>query len=159
MFANGTKPYINLLWVVLPFVVRRSEWKVRFSRAVYAVLTAAGALALTFGVEQYGTLLRHNYGAIARQGGTTVNGGAQLLFVLKNPLRYIAVLLGTLYENDGFIGQLGLFGWKDMPVAFISDRAAGGAGGGASARRLPMPWAAAAPACCRCSVSSTPWAR
>ncbi len=64
--------------------------------------------------------MRHNYGAIARQGGTTVNGGAQLLFVLKNPLRYIAVLLGTLYENDGFIGQLGLFGWKDMPVAFIS---------------------------------------
>ena len=120
VFANGTKPYINLLWVVLPFVVRRSEWKVRFSRAVYAVLTAAGALALTFGVEQYGTLLRHNYGAIARQGGTAVNGGTQLLFVLKNPLRYIAVLLGTLYENDGFIGQLGLFGWKDMPVAFIS---------------------------------------
>ena len=68
VFANGTKPYINLLWVVLPFVVRRSEWKVRFSRAVYAVLTAAGALALTFGVEQYGTLLRHNYGAIARHG-------------------------------------------------------------------------------------------
>ena len=120
VFANGTKPYINLLWVVLPFVVRRSEWKVRFSRAVYAVLTAAGALALTFGVEQYGTLLRHNYGAIARQGGTTVNGGAQLLFVLKNPLRYIAVLLGTLYENDGFIGQLGLFGWKDMPVALCA---------------------------------------
>ena len=77
VFANGTKPYINLLWVVLPFVVRRSEWKVRFSRALYAVLTAAGALALTFGVEQYSTLLRHNYGAIARQGGTTENGGAQ----------------------------------------------------------------------------------
>lgn len=120
VFANGTKPYINLLWVVLPLVVRKTEWKVRFSRAVYAVLTAVGALALTLGVEQYGTLLRHNYGTIARQGGTTVNGGAQLLFVLKNPLRYIAVLLGTLYENDGFIGQLGLFGWKDLPVAFIS---------------------------------------
>ena len=120
VFANGTKPYINLLWVVLPLVLRKSEWKVRFSRTVYAVLTAAGALALTLGVEQYGTLLRHNYGAIARQGGTTVNGGAQLLFVLKNPLRYIAVLLGTLYENDGFLGQLGLFGWKDMPIAFIS---------------------------------------
>lgn len=56
MFANGTKPYINLLWVVLPLILRKSEWKVRFSRAVYAVLTAAGALALTLGVEQYGTL-------------------------------------------------------------------------------------------------------
>lgn len=82
VFANGTKPYINLLWVVLPLILRKSEWKVRFSHAVYAVLTAAGALALTLGVEQYGTLLRHNYGAIARQGGTTVNGGAQLLLSL-----------------------------------------------------------------------------
>ena len=120
VFANGTKPYINLLWVVLPLVVRKSEWKVRLNRAVCTVLTLAGSLALTLGVEQYGTLLRHNYGTIARQGGTAVNGGEQLLFVLKNPLRYIAVLLGTLYENNGFIGQLGLFGWKDMPVAFIS---------------------------------------
>ncbi len=121
VFANGTKPYINLLWVVLPLVVvRKNEWKARLNRAWYTVGTLAGALLLTQIVEQYGTLLRHNYGTIARQGGSTVNGGAQLLFVLKNPLRYIAVLLGTLYENDGFLGQLGLFGWKDMPVAFLN---------------------------------------
>ena len=121
VFANGTKPYINLLWVVLPLVVvRRGEWKARLNRAWYTVGTLAGALLLTQIVEQYGTLLRHNYGTIARQGGSTVNGGAQLLFVLKNPLRYIAVLLGTLYENDGFLGQLGLFGWKDIPVAFLN---------------------------------------
>ena len=77
MFANGTKPYINLLWVVLPLVVvRRTEWKARLNRAWYAVGTLAGALAATqIGVEQYGTLLRHNYGTIARQGGSTVNGG------------------------------------------------------------------------------------
>ena len=68
VFANGTKPYINLLWVVLPLVVRKSEWKVRLNRAVCTVLTLAGSLALTLGVEQYGTLLRHNYGTIARQG-------------------------------------------------------------------------------------------
>ena len=121
VFANGTKPYINLLWVVLPLVVvRRDEWKARLNRVWYTVGTLAGVLLLTQIVEQYGTLMRHNYGAIARQGGSTVNGGAQLLFVLKNPLRYIAVLLGTLYENDGFLGQLGLFGWKDMPVAFLN---------------------------------------
>ena len=121
VFANGTKPYINLLWVVLPLVVvRKNEWKASRNRAWYTVGTLAGALLLTQIVEQYGTLLRHNYGTIARQGGSTVNGGAQLLFVLKNPLRYIAVLLGTLYENDVFLGQLGLFGWKDMPVAFLN---------------------------------------
>ena len=121
VFANGTKPYINLLWVVLPLVaVHKDEWKAKLNRAWYTVATLAGSLLLTQIVEQYGTLLRHNYGAIARQGGSTVNGGAQLLFVLKNPLRYIAVLLGTLYENDGFLGQLGLFGWKDMPIAFLN---------------------------------------
>lgn len=121
VFANGTKPYINLLWVLLPLVVvHKDAWKARLSRAWYTVGTLAGALLMTQIVEQYGTLLRRNYGAIARQGGTTVNGAEQLLFVLKNPLRYIAVLLGTLYENDGFLGQLGLFGWKDMPIAFLN---------------------------------------
>ena len=120
VFANGTKPYLNLLWVVLPLVVAKSDWKAKGSRPVWAGICAVGSLALTVFVEQYGVLMRHNYGTIARQGGAAVNGGQQLGFILSNPLRYIAVLLGTLYENDGFLGQLGLFGWKDLPVSFLS---------------------------------------
>ena len=120
VFANGTKPYLNLLWVVLPLVVAKPDWKAKGSRPVWAGICAAGSLALTVFVEQYGVLMRHNYGTIARQGGAAVNGGQQLGFILSNPLRYIAVLLGTLYENDGFLGQLGLFGWKDLPVSFLS---------------------------------------
>ena len=120
IFANGTKPYLNLLWVVLPLLLTKKEWKAKGNRLAWAGLCLAGSLALTLLVENYGVLLRHNYGTIARQGGEAVNGGAQLAFVLSNPLRYLAVLLGTLYENDGFLGQLGLFGWKDMPIAFLS---------------------------------------
>lgn len=120
IFANGTKPYLNLLWVVLPLLPTKKEWKAKGSRLLWAAVCAAGALALTMAVEQYGVLMRHNYGTIARQGGEAVNGGEQLAFILSNPLRYLAVLLGTLYENDGFVGQLGLFGWKDLPVAFLS---------------------------------------
>ena len=120
IFANGTKPYLNLLWVVLPLVLAKREWKAKGSRPVWAGICAAGSLALTLFVEQYGVLMRHNYGAIARQGGAAVNGGEQLLFILSHPLRYLAVLLGTLYENEGFLGQLGLFGWKDLPIAFLS---------------------------------------
>ena len=120
IFANGTKPYLNLLWVVLPLLLTRTQWKAKGKRIAWAGICAAGSLALTLVVENYGVLMRHNYGTIARQGGEAVNGGAQLAFVLSNPLRYLAVLLGTLYENDGFLGQLGLFGWKDMPVAFLS---------------------------------------
>ena len=72
VFANGTKPYINLLWVVLPLMLyAKSEWKARFSRAVVRRADRWRAhWLLTLGVEQYGTLLRHNYGAIARQGGS-----------------------------------------------------------------------------------------
>lgn len=120
IFANGTKPYLNLLWVVLPLLIARRDWKAKASRPVWAAICAGGSLAITLFVEQYGVLMRHNYGTIARQGGTAVNGGEQLAFILSNPLRYLAVLLGTLYENDGFLGQLGLFGWKDMPIAFLS---------------------------------------
>ena len=80
----------------------------------------AGALAATLLVEWYGTAFRFNYPTIARQGGSTVNGGQQLAFVLANPLRTLAVFWGTLAENDFFIGQLGLFGWKDLPVNWLN---------------------------------------
>lgn len=120
IFANGTKPYLNLLWVVLPLLPTKKEWKAKGSRLLWAGICAAGALALTMAVEQYGVQMRFNYGTIARQGGSAVNGGEQLVFILSNPLRYLAVLLGTLYENDGFLGQLGLFGWKDLPISFLS---------------------------------------
>ena len=77
-----------------------------------------GSLAAAGLVEWYGAAFRHGYPAvIARQGGEAVNGAQQLGFILRNPLRYLAVVLGTLYENDGFLGQLGLFGWKDLPLA------------------------------------------
>ena len=120
IFANGPKPYLNLLWVALPLLLAKREWTAKGSRGAWVALCAAGSLAMTLFVEQYGVLMRHNYGTIARQGGAAVNGGGQLAFILQNPLRYIAVLLGTLYENDGFLGQTGLFGWKDLPIAFLN---------------------------------------
>ena len=120
VFANGTKPYINLLWVLLPLTVRKREWKAKRSRGVWCGSMLAGSLALTLFVEQYGTLLRRHYGLIARQGGEAVNGGQQLAFILRNPLRYLAVLWGTLYENQGFLGQLGVFGWRDLPIPVIN---------------------------------------
>lgn len=75
-------------------------------------------MAVTLLTEWYGTAFRYNYPMIERQGGSTVNGGEQLAFVLRNPLRTIAAFWGTLGENDFFIGQLGLFGWKDLPISF-----------------------------------------
>ena len=120
VFANGAKPYLNLLWAALPLLLPKRAWQPRRPRALWAGACLALSLALTVFVEQYGVLMRHNYGVIARQGGEAVDGLGQLGFILQNPLRYLAVLLGTLYENDFFIGQLGLFGWKDLPIAFLN---------------------------------------
>lgn len=120
VFVNIAKPYLNLLWPLLPLLLTRGEHKAKGKRWQWLAATLAGALCATMLVEWYGTAFRHNYPVIARQGGETVSGGAQLGFILSNPLRYLAVVLGTLYENDFFVGQLGLFGWKDLPVALLN---------------------------------------
>lgn len=120
VWVNIAKPWLNLLWIMPPLLVTRFEFKAKGKRWQWLLGTLAGALLVSWLVVWYGNAFRHNYPVIARQGGETVNGGAQLAFVLGNPLRYIAVLLGTLYENDFFLGQLGLFGWKDLPVALLN---------------------------------------
>ena len=121
VFVNIAKPYLNLLWALLPLALLASRcWKARGRRWLWTAGMAAGALAATLGVETYGRLMRHNYPVIARQGGQAVDGMAQLLFVLRNPLRTVATFLGTLYENEGFLGQLGVFGWKDLPVPLLN---------------------------------------
>ena len=120
IFVNVAKPYLNLLWALPVLLVTAHQWKARGRRWQWVVAMLAGALAATLLVEWYGTAFRFNYPTIARQGGSTVNGGQQLAFVLANPLRTLAVFWGTLAENDFFIGQLGLFGWKDLPVNWLN---------------------------------------
>ena len=120
VFVNIAKPYLNLLWPLLPFLVCRAQWKAKGRRRWWWLGTTAAALAVTLFTEWYGTAMRHNYEFIARQGGETVHGGQQLAFILANPLRYLSVLIGTLYENEFFVGQLGLFGWKDLSIPMLS---------------------------------------
>ncbi|MDD4850242.1 MAG: DUF2142 domain-containing protein [Gemmiger sp.] len=118
--VNIAKPYLNLLWVLLPLCLPKARFCAKGRRWAWGLAMLAGCLAATGLVEWYGTVFRYHYDVIARMGGEDVNQLAQLRFVLANPLRYLAVLVGTLYENDFFIGQLGLFGWKDMPIALLN---------------------------------------
>lgn len=120
VYVNIAKPYLNLLWVLLPLLVALPAWRAKGRRWQWSLGMTTGSLAATLLVEWYGTALRHNYPVIARQGGEAVNGGQQLAFVLSNPLRTVAAFLGTLYENDFFIGQLGVFGWKDLPIPLLN---------------------------------------
>lgn len=118
--VNIAKPYLNLLWVLLPLALPRERFCAKGKRWMWLAAMLAGALGVTLFTEWYGTAFRCNYDAIARMGGQDVDQLAQLRFILANPLRYLAVLMGTLYENDFFIGQLGLFGWKDLPIALLN---------------------------------------
>ena len=120
VWVNIAKPYINLLWAFLPLILLREAFCARGRRWQWTAGMLAVSLAVTRLVEWYGAAFRYHYGAIGRMGGEDVDQLAQLLFILKNPLRYLAVLLGTLYENDFFIGQLGVFGWKDLPIACLN---------------------------------------
>lgn len=120
IFVNIAKPYLNLLWVLPIFLVAKREWHAKGRRPLWALGSFGGAMAVTLLTEWYGTAFRYSYPIIERQGGSTVNGGEQLAFALRNPLRTIAAFWGTLGENDFFIGQLGLFGWKDLPISFLN---------------------------------------
>lgn len=120
VYVNIAKPYLNLLWVLPILLVAKQEWHAKGRRPLWALGSFGGAVAVTLLTEWYGSAFRSNYPVIERQGGSTVNGGAQLAFVLHNPLRTIAAFWGTLAENDFFAGQLGLFGWKDLPVNFLN---------------------------------------
>ena len=119
VLMNVAKPYLNLLWVVLPLILPRRAWKTRWKKWQVALAALAGALLVTRCIEWYGVAFRHNYGTIERmiEG---VEQLPQLAFILSNPLRYIAVLFGTLYENEFFIGQLGVFGSLDLPIPLLN---------------------------------------
>ena len=119
VLMNVAKPYLNLLWVVLPLILPRRAWKTRWKKWQVALVSLAGALAVTRFIEWYGVAFRSNYGEIERmiEG---VEQLPQLAFILSNPLRYLAVLAGTLYENEFFLGQLGVFGSLDLPIPLLN---------------------------------------
>ncbi len=118
--VNIAKPYLNLLWALLPLCLPRARYAAKGKRWAWTAGMLGGAAAVTLLTEWYGRVFRFHYEVIARMGGQDVDQLAQLRFILSNPLRFLAVLWGTLYENQGFIGQLGLFGWKDMPIDALS---------------------------------------
>lgn len=123
LMMNSAKPYLNLLWLALPLILPRSAWKTRWKKWQVAAVSLAAALLLTRLVEWYGVAFRANYpdAAFDRMlGAEVVSQMGQLRFILGNLPRYAAVMLGTLYENQFFIGQLGVFGWLDLPIPLLN---------------------------------------
>lgn len=120
VLMNAVKPWISLLWLLLPLVLPKKAWKVRLKKWHLAAAGVAGAVGMTLFVEWYGNAMRLNYPEIGRMlGSDVVNGGQQLAFVLQNIPRTISVFLGTLYENTLYFGQLGVFGALDLEIPMV----------------------------------------
>lgn len=116
---------VNILWMALPFLLPQSAWKCKTKKwqAALAVFGLSVCAFLLF--SWYGTAFRVHYPVIGRTLGDTVNQAEQIKFVLSNPLRFLAVIAGTLYENGFFIFRMGLFGGLDMPIEAVSALSAG----------------------------------
>lgn len=119
LLMNVAKPWINLLWLFGLLFVPRENWRAR--RRPWAVLgvSAAAAFAVIAACTLYGRVFRSNYGEVGRMLGEAVSTAGQLSFVLHNPLRTLAVLWGTLYENAFFLPGLGSFGALDVQVPAV----------------------------------------
>ena len=119
LVMNTIKPWINLLWLAALWCVPRKNWQPRLRRWLAVLLALAAAVCISRFVDWYGAAFRSGYPEIGRQMADADMLG-QLKFVLSNPLRYAAVVVGTLYENRLFLGQLGVFGALDLPIELVN---------------------------------------
>lgn len=112
-----------IVFIPLVFCVLKEKWRVKIkdrsvSRFAYLVFVIIVFLIVYEGMGLYVKAFS-NYGEIPR----TMSGSdpaAQLVFILKNPLRYAAVFADTLKNNSFFLFSGGLLGWLDVNLPLIN---------------------------------------
>ena len=107
-----------IVFILLLLLLPKGRWNVKIKRWQFAAIVLAVFLVVYEGMGLLVGLLS-NYGVIERPMSDS-NPAAQLMFVLKNPLRYFVVFLDTMRNNSFFISTGGLFGWIDVDIKVIS---------------------------------------
>ena len=112
-----------IVFFLLVLCVPKDKWQVKIkdkniSRIAYAVFAFIVLVIFYKGMEVYVQLFS-NYGEIPRTMSDT-DPMAQLIFVIKNPLRYVAVFVDTLKNNSFFLFSGGLLGWLDVNLPLIN---------------------------------------
>ncbi len=116
---NVTKPWINLLWAFGVLFIKKDAWRAKLKRWAVCAVTFGSGVAVTALCTWYGRSFRFNYGEVGRMLDD-VGPLEQLLFVLRNPMRTLAVMWGTLTENQFFLTGLGQFGALDTYVPAVA---------------------------------------
>ncbi|MBP0980278.1 MAG: DUF2142 domain-containing protein, partial [Oscillospiraceae bacterium] len=112
-----------IVFFLLIFCIPKEKWTVQLkdkniSRLVYLAFSLFVFVLFYKGMEIYVQLFS-NYGEIPRTMSDS-NPMEQLIFVLKNPLRYVAVFADTLKNNAFFLFSGGLLGWIDVNLPLIN---------------------------------------
>ncbi len=112
-----------VVFFLLIFCIPKEKWQVKMkqkdiSRFVYLAFSVMILLLIYKGMDIYVQMFS-NYGEIPRTMSDT-DPAAQLIFILKNPLRYAAVFADTLKNNAFFLFSGGMLGWLDVNLPLIN---------------------------------------
>ena len=112
-----------IVFFLLVLCIPKEKWQVNLknrniSRLVYLAFALVVLVLFYKGMEIYVQLFS-NYGEIPRTMSDT-DPAAQLMFILRNPLRYGAVFADTLKNNAFFLFSGGTLGWLDVNLPLIN---------------------------------------
>ena len=107
-----------IVFALLLILMDNSKWKLKRKKWQYFVIVFITFFVVYQGMG-YAVALLSNYGVIER---TMIDSNpmAQLMFIIKNPLRYVVVFLDTLRNNSFFLFSGGLLGWIDVDIRIVS---------------------------------------
>ncbi len=109
----------NILWVFLILILPKHAYKTKIKKWQTALIGAA-FFAFYYGFNTvYNMFAINGFGEIGRMLDN-VSPSEQIQFVLSNFVSVIARFWGTVFENDFFLSQLGVFGTIDTPIALIN---------------------------------------
>ncbi len=112
-----------IVFLPLAYCVPKEKWQVKLknkniSRLIYLAFTVVLFVVVYQGMAAYVSAFS-NFGEIPRTMENT-DPAAQLMFIIRNPLRYRAVFVDTLLNNSFFLFSGGLLGWLDVNLPLIN---------------------------------------
>lgn len=109
---------IYLPLILMVFTIPRETVNVHYKRGVLlAMMTAAAMLIYAFTLF-YASLAAKNIPPTVYPDG--VNASSQIMYILRNPLRYAMVMGVDGYMQVFYVNTYGLFGWLDVSCVLTS---------------------------------------
>lgn len=121
LLATYIKP-LNIVLVAVLLLIPKARWKTKQRPwlAFGAILLASVVFWAVMSSLVDGKILQVNYGVLGRGSGGGAAPKDQLIFVITNIPRFIAVAILTFVEEAGFLFKTGIFGTLDMVIPLVS---------------------------------------